>query len=494
MSLKLYRNVEIDSNTPLCVLKFLISTMGRELDTKTLFERRDEVIKIIREYKPLIAFVKDEHLPSIIDYITPVECIWEKEVIKPVFYKIQKFFECDNYELKFYDFGDITPNDTDKIDVVMLYKIIKTQGINFEVSDTFSDLQNRYNKYLYNSVNLEKNMIVKIVTYSLEHIDETFLKEIYKRIPKNIRDNYREIKNEKNEKNENVEKKEEYTSTTTFSPLSSLSPPSPPSTSPIREVENNKVSDNNYNDKNHLSRYFYPELSSEYTSDDLEKLRKYYPKIDQKFNLLYNSDKGRITFSEQEFSVENLITIFQNNNYFKNPIKGNEKKLIERDLVDKLYNIAVLHEYKELEKEILRVKPLVVDNFPPVKNILNKKSLNFDVTDVRNYFKEILRFCFEYRDVNLTNIKEPNKNKVAEIIEMIKTLIIKIKKDIIEFPLITYEDKEFKYTDKRLFDCINSEYVNEDVKKNTHHILSSVYYYNRLFNFKEYFPIEKLEC
>lgn len=467
MSLKLYRDIEIDFNTPLCVLKFLISSMGKELDTKTLFERKEEVIGIIRNYKPEINFIKDEHLNEIINYVTPIECVWEKDEVISVFYKVQKFFESSNYKLKFYEFGNITPSNNDRVDVVMLYKIIKFYKINIKVSDTFHDMQDRYLEYLYENVKVEKTKIINIINYSLNHIDEKFLKEIYKKIPEEIKNNYKENNFQSTAIPEILNKNQDYIG---------------------------KFSDNTHNDKNYLSRYFYPELACDYTDETLEKLKKYYPYNDEKFNLIYNSDKGRITFYDEEFSVETLISVFQSNNFFKNPIKGNEKKLIEWDLINKLYNISILHKYEELSKEIVRVKSLVVDNYPPVKGILNRKFFNDN--DIKNYFKEILRFCLLFRgaeDLKVISgeLKIYDEEKIKNVVENIFALSKKIKNGINEFPIIIYTN-EFIYKEKRLIDCINIEYVKENIKNNTCEILSSFYYYNKLFNFKEYFKLEDL--
>ena len=533
----------INDDTPLSVIKFLVNTCGKNILDSDLVNKRDLILKFLRNYNNIIDdqdLYNNTNLLKISKYVSDDQIKWTKENLINSYKHIKNF----NREVNLNEITFCSKNNDNvySYDIVMSYKLCLHNNISTNKLDDLESLKSKLLQVHQNSLN--RNEIYDSILVKLGNCDKKDLITISDLLSDNRFDSkdldFGEVKLNTNyiisksclnhteailyaAKFFNLDLSDcEYPTRELFyfnrCKLSEKT--YQPTSDDLFSRNYRKNSEYYFMDKfwkSHLEVYYSPKVLQSLLSyencEDKYELNKalndnnfyigWIPGCLTEKTFFHNSDiienkiisYGNILQRENMkiFTVDEIIEYWKNNNYFKNFVN---EEWIDYKVVDKLYSITRDYTSNEkmyqLSSEIKRIKKLSISNYLPVKQLLDDYLMYSDQIDLffNSFFKVGLsmRGWSEDQQFPLSegDTKNINMEKLNYYLEKISNLTYKFR----NIPLINYSRDIFIPIRKNILEVCDRNYLldNAKISKN---IIATSYYYVKLLNNKELFDLQK---
>lgn len=173
MRLNLKRKIGINENTPLDVISYFLNTMSMQVETSEIEKKMKKIIKFSNEYENYIE-IKDEMSPEdyekISTYLSNTNELWTVDNLMKSLRDLLNFEK--NLRLENIRIGVRTDKEPYKTDIIMIYKLCQTAGVETNRGDTIETLFQKFK-----DLNLDrKKMIVDIKNNLLDFSDYELIK------------------------------------------------------------------------------------------------------------------------------------------------------------------------------------------------------------------------------------------------------------------------------------------------------------------------------
>jgi len=140
--------IELDDNTPECVLMDLLSTCKKKVSPEMLKTRKKDIIKCIVDFERMVNKNNPE-LRYIATYVSAKPQSWTHFGLWRSFVHIQQFLD-DPFmrkirKFKSFEIGDKTEQKPNSYDSIMLYKILQENDISYGEKDNPHDMMTKIN-------------------------------------------------------------------------------------------------------------------------------------------------------------------------------------------------------------------------------------------------------------------------------------------------------------------------------------------------------------
>ncbi len=148
MNLNRSLHLEIDDNTPECVLVDLLSTCKKSVGSEYLKTRKKDIIRFLNDFKRETS-VGNPEMRGMATYVSPKSQSWTPRNLWRCFLHIEDFNQDPKLrELRKFNQGEVGPKTEThplQFDSIMIYQILQTHDLPYKPEDTIEDMMNRIN-------------------------------------------------------------------------------------------------------------------------------------------------------------------------------------------------------------------------------------------------------------------------------------------------------------------------------------------------------------